>query len=70
MYETIEKQRQDIREWLYGSADPAENHRSAKGNREPLTGEWFLERDEYTDWKNNRKRLLWLYGIRKSAERF
>jgi hypothetical protein len=54
-----------VGKWLY-CVDPEENHRKAKSCREPETGKWFLEGDQYADWKRSAIQFLWLHGIRKS----
>ncbi|CUS12931.1 unnamed protein product, partial [Tuber aestivum] len=52
----------EILKWL-NVVDPASNYSSALAVREPGTGSWLLEGDEYKDWKGDRGGVLWLYGI-------
>jgi hypothetical protein len=51
-----------IIQWLQ-YADPSTNHNAACERREPLTGNWLLQSDDFTRWKREPKQLLWLHGI-------
>jgi hypothetical protein len=51
-----------IIQWLQ-STDPSTNHNAACERREPLTGNWLLQSDEFAKWKREPKQLLWLHGI-------
>lgn len=50
-------------DWLGSSGDPSTNHNSAVKKREPETGIWFLESDEFYSWMRSHG-FLWLHGIR------
>jgi hypothetical protein len=50
--------------WLNASvADPSSNHESAKKKREPTTGSWFIESDDFKSWIQRVGAFAWLYGI-------
>jgi NACHT domain len=51
-----------IIQWLQYT-DPSTNHNAACERREPLTGNWLLQSDEFAMWKREPKQLLWLHGI-------
>ena len=51
-----------IIQWLQ-STDPSTNHNAACEKREPLTGNWLLQSDDFAKWKREPKQLLWLHGI-------
>lgn len=59
------ERRRDILHWLSSSADPSRNYNRAINSREPNTGEWFLESDEFIRWMND-PGCMWLHGIRES----
>jgi len=50
-----------ITDWL-SPADPGTNHASARERYEPETGEWLLQSDQYSAWKDGDIKHLWLYG--------
>ena len=54
---------QSLLKWLSASTDPSINHNRAMEKREPETGNWFLESDEYFDWLSE-PGFVWLRGIR------
>ncbi|KAG0634235.1 hypothetical protein HOY80DRAFT_1099822 [Tuber brumale] len=56
------KEFRGVLRWL-NVVDPASNYSSAIDVREPGTGNWLLEGDEYREWKGGRGGVLWLYGI-------
>ncbi|USP80476.1 hypothetical protein yc1106_07750 [Curvularia clavata] len=51
-----------IREWL-APPDPSTNYQKALKQRQDDTGLWFLESDQYAEWKKSMVSFLWLYGI-------
>src|SRR5579859_4135001 len=51
----------NILEWL-NVTDPSVNHNAARLKREPTTGDWLLESEIFTTWKNATQGSLWLYG--------
>jgi hypothetical protein len=51
-----------IIQWLQYT-DPSTNHNAACERREPLTGNWLLQSDDFAKWKREPKQLLWLHGI-------
>jgi hypothetical protein len=48
--------------WLQYT-DPSTNHNAACEMREPLTGNWLLESDDFAKWKWESRQLLWIHGI-------
>ena len=52
----------NIINWLK-SADPSINHEAAINKHEPSTGQWFIESDAYSRWKEGAISSLWLHGI-------
>ncbi|KAI9764110.1 MAG: hypothetical protein M1840_008670 [Geoglossum simile] len=48
--------------WLQYT-DPSTNHNAACEKREPLTGNWLLQSDNFAKWKRESKQFLWLHGI-------
>jgi hypothetical protein len=61
----IDENLNKITEWL-STTDPSSNHHAACRKRQPTTGEWFIVRADFEEWKRARNSLLWLYGIRLS----
>lgn len=55
------KQHREIVEWL-APPDPWSNYNTARKQHEPETGTWFLESEEYQDWKRSSIRHLWMFG--------
>jgi hypothetical protein len=50
--------------WLNeGVGDPSSNHESAKKKREPTTGRWFIESDDFKSWIQRTRTFAWLHGI-------
>ncbi|KAI9772207.1 MAG: hypothetical protein M1839_002525 [Geoglossum umbratile] len=54
-------EQQKMLEWL-SSVDPSTNHNIAVRKREPKTGVWFLESDDFHSWMRSCG-FLWLHGI-------
>ena len=54
-------QKKDILEWLR-APDPSTNYQNACRSRHATTGLWFIEGEEYSQWKIDANSLLWLYG--------
>jgi hypothetical protein len=48
--------------WLQYT-NPSTNHNAACGLHEPETGNWLLQSDDFTTWKRESKKFLWLHGI-------
>ena len=59
----IEDRRDKILRWIAPSDFVAETHIGACKQREPQTGNWFLQDLRYQEWKNRPGTVLWLYGI-------
>ena len=57
-----DQNRQQIIDWL-SPCDPSVNHIAAKKKHVEGTGRWFLESNEFNDWKEGTKQSLWLHGI-------
>jgi len=53
-------------QWL-SISDPSVHHNRAIQQREPGTGEWLLDFDEYIRWKTRSRGLGWMHGIRELA---
>jgi hypothetical protein len=51
-----------IRNWL-APPDPSTNLNQARRLRYQGTGQWFLESEAYSEWKNEENSFLWLNGI-------
>lgn len=58
-----EKRWQKIHQWL-SPPDPSLNHNAACKKRQPTTGAWFIEGDQFDKWKRSSNSFLWLHGIR------
>jgi hypothetical protein len=61
-YTAREDQLRTIHQWL-GPPDPSSNYHKALKQRQPGTGQWLLECEQYANWKENPASWLWLYGI-------
>lgn len=59
----MESIKENIRSWLR-HADPAENHEIAckARNQTAKTGQWFLDSDDFCNFKRMSGSLLWLHG--------
>ncbi|KAF2488658.1 HET-domain-containing protein, partial [Lophium mytilinum] len=51
-----------IRQWL-SPPDPSINYHKALKQRQADTGIWFLESDEFANWKIDAHSYIWLHGI-------
>lgn len=51
-----------IKQWL-SPPDPSTNLNQAKAMRFGTTGSWFLESQEFEEWKSGSRQCLWLHGI-------
>lgn len=58
---TISERHKSILNWL-NVTDPSVNHNAARLKHEPTTGDWLLESEIFTTWKEAKKSSLWLYG--------
>jgi hypothetical protein len=58
--------RQEVHTWLK-SPDQCSNHDAARKKRQAETGNWFLEGDQFVNWKRAPSSVLWLHGIRSSS---
>lgn len=58
----LNDERQKLLDWLGWSGDPSTNHNNAVKKREPETGAWFLESNEFYTWMRSHG-FLWLHGI-------
>ncbi|KAH8657573.1 ankyrin repeat-containing domain protein [Tricladium varicosporioides] len=52
----------EIQQWL-SSPDASSNHNAACKKRQLTTGAWFIESDEFNEWKTCPNSFLWLHGI-------
>ncbi|KAF2264552.1 hypothetical protein CC78DRAFT_229938 [Lojkania enalia] len=48
---------------LLSAPDPSINYQKALKQRQDDTGLWFLESDQYAQWKTSAASFLWLHGI-------
>ncbi|GKT48796.1 vegetative incompatibility protein HET-E-1 [Colletotrichum spaethianum] len=53
---------QEVMKWL-APPDPSTNDNKALQQRHEGTGQWLLDSEEYSKWKNTPKSSLWLHGI-------
>jgi hypothetical protein len=60
------KERREVLEF-FGTVDPTKSHHTAIGLRQPGTGIWFTDGQDFKYWIETRNARLWLYGIRKYA---
>jgi hypothetical protein len=51
-----------IHRWL-SAPDPSVNYQKALKQRQHNTGLWFLEGEQYANWKEDAASYLWLHGI-------
>lgn len=51
-----------IQSWLF-PADPYINLKRALNTRHPGSGAWFLQDEQYLQWKSSLKSSLWLHGL-------
>ncbi|KAB2570645.1 hypothetical protein DBV05_g10678 [Lasiodiplodia theobromae] len=51
----------EIKRWL-SPVDPESNWATARSQYYSNTGQWFLERDEFSNWKKHPGSFLWLHG--------
>jgi ankyrin repeat domain-containing protein 50 len=58
---TITDRHKRILKWLK-SSDPSVNHNAARKKHEPTTGDWLLESEIFTKWREGTKASLWLNG--------
>ncbi|KAF3941614.1 Inversin [Dactylella cylindrospora] len=61
-----ETKKREILQWL-SPIDVSTNHNVACKKREPSTGNWFLDLDEYITWKNTPGGMIWVHGIHVKA---
>ena len=61
---TTDEYREKIVNWL-DAPDPSLNHNKACQARQPKTGLWLLNSNEYQNWRSETGTFLWLHGIRK-----
>ncbi|KAK0308799.1 hypothetical protein LTR01_004678 [Friedmanniomyces endolithicus] len=52
----------EIKSWL-APVDVSTNYNEARTQHHLGTGRWFLESEEYAQWKTHDKGVLWLHGI-------
>ena len=53
--------KKDILDWL-SAPDPSINYQNACRSRHAATGLWFLESEEFSQWKMDANSILWLHG--------
>jgi len=58
---------QKIYLWL-SAPDPSSNHKDACQKRQATTGEWFINGDEFRQWKSGLNSFIWLHGIPGSGK--
>ena len=59
---TRDKRRDKIYEWL-SPPDPSTNYKASIEKRYEGTGRWFLESNQFMEWKLGSQQFLWLHGI-------
>lgn len=65
---TAEKRRKMLC-WL-NVPDFRSNHLDACAKHQPTTGDWFLESEQFANWKMHPCSFLWIHGIRMCDFRF
>jgi hypothetical protein len=58
----LSHEQDEIIRWLRYT-DPSTNHNAACEMREPLTGNWLLQSNDFIKWKRESKQFLWIHGI-------
>ena len=43
--------------------DPSSNHNAARNKHQPMTGEWFLQSEQFVAWLEGRIPSIWVHGI-------
>jgi hypothetical protein len=66
---TLEEKLAKVRSWL-SPPDPSQNYQRALKERQINTGLWFVESDQYVNWRADTASspFLWLYGIPGSGK--
>ena len=59
---TAEENRRRLRDWLNPS-DISSFHDHLQSQRHPRTGEWFLRKPDFEQWKTQSKSLFWIHGL-------
>lgn len=54
--------RNRVLQWLSAS-DPTSDLNRALASRHEGSGQWLLERDDFTEWTAQRNSFIWLYGM-------
>jgi hypothetical protein len=63
IYSIADNLLQKIHKWL-AAPDPSSNQNDACKLRQPITGTWFVNGEEFKQWKNTLNSFIWLHGIR------
>lgn len=58
--------RDKISQWLL-APDPSSNHIDAYDKLQESTGKWFVDGQQFSDWKNGPDSFILLYGIGASS---
>ncbi|KAH0550901.1 hypothetical protein GP486_007735, partial [Trichoglossum hirsutum] len=58
----LSREQEKVIQWLQYT-DPSTNHNTACELHEPETGNWLLQSEDFTTWKQESKKFLWLHGI-------
>ncbi|KAI9882889.1 MAG: hypothetical protein M1823_005361 [Watsoniomyces obsoletus] len=56
------REREQIFAWLR-APDPSGSHGAKRRERQPDTGQWLLDCEQYADWKSTPNSFMWLHGI-------
>jgi hypothetical protein len=63
IYSLADKLRRKIHKWL-AAPDPSSNHNDTRKLRQPTTGTWFVNGEDFKRWKSALNSFIWLHGIR------
>lgn len=65
----VREKYEKVLNWLYPE-DTNSRHNDIRRQRLEGTGEWFLQRKEFSQWLGGSHRLLWVHGIRVFLPQF
>lgn len=58
----LDRHFENVRKWL-SPPDTSTNLNEARRKRQEGTGSWFLQSEQFKEWKSGANRYLWLHGI-------
>ncbi|KAF8499924.1 hypothetical protein JB92DRAFT_2677543, partial [Gautieria morchelliformis] len=57
-----DERREEIYKWL-SAPEHLSKHRNARKKRQETTGLWFVQGEQFEEWKESPRSFLWLHGI-------